>query len=249
MKLRTKTTQKLTFMLVLTLFLLTGISQAKSPADTKYAGRDVKNGGTISGLAKYDGELPQITQTEVTKNREVCGKSKPSEAFLVNSSTRGIENVVVYLKNIKSGKQWNADNDFAMDQKGCVFTPHVLVVPVGREFGILNNDGILHNVHTRSEINAQVNKAQPQFLKRLKLSFAKTEFIKITCDVHNWMQAWIVVADHPYYVLTNPTGKFEMTDIPPGTYELEFWHEKLGHQTTQVEVKAGETISVDRVFK
>lgn len=80
---------------------------------------------------------------------------------------------------------------------------------------MLNNDGILHNIHTRSEINDEINKAQPKFLKRMKLSFEKPEFVKITCDVHNWMQAWIVVAEHPYYVVTDESGKFELTDRYP----------------------------------
>lgn len=222
---------------------------ANESTDTNYSPVDVKNGGTISGVIAYEGEIPTLMPIEVNKDRNVCGKHKPSEALLVDPETKGVQNVVIFLKGINSGKNWKTNANLEMDQKSCLFTPHVLVVPVGQEFNMLNNDGILHNIHTRSEVNKEINKAQPKFLKRMKLSFEEPEFIKVTCDVHSWMQGWIVVADNPYYAVTNAQGKFELTHVPPGTYELEIWQEKLGRWSRQVEVKPGKVTTLNDVLK
>lgn len=230
-------------------FLNLNLQAANGAADTEYSAISVKNGGAISGVITYEGELPALTPMEVTKDRKVCGKNKPDESLLVDPKTQGIQNVVVYVKNIKSGKSWSRDTTLQMEQIGCVFTPRVLIVPANQPFYMLNNDGILHNIHTRSELNRAINKAQPKFLKKLKLSFAKPEFVKVACDVHNWMAAWVVVADNPYYTSTDAKGGFELTNIPAGTYELEIWHEKLGKQTTQVEVTAGQVAIINRTLK
>ncbi len=230
--------------------LLYASASLASGADTKYVSVDVKNGGTVSGTVTFKGQVPKVTQIKVSKDTKVCGKHKMDESLLVDPATKGMKNAVVYLKNIQSGKSWQIDeNSLAMDQKGCQFTPHVLLVPVGQTFYMLNNDGILHNIHTRSEINKEINKAQPKFLKKMKLSFEKPEFVKVTCDVHNWMTGWIVVAPHPYYVVTDANGKFQIKNVPPGTYELEVWHEKLGAVQKQVEVKAGETATLEVSLK
>ncbi|MFQ5637569.1 MAG: carboxypeptidase regulatory-like domain-containing protein [bacterium] len=226
------------------------VSAMVSGSDTEYSVVDVKNGGTISGAITFDGQMSEAKKISVSKDTKVCGKHKMDESLLVDATTKGIQNAVVYLKKIGAGKKWRAsENSFAMDQKGCQFTPRVLVVPAGEKFLMLNNDGILHNIHTRSELNKEINKAQPRFLKKMKLTFEKPEFVKVACDVHNWMQGWVVVASNPYYTVTGKSGKFEITNVPAGTYELQVWHEKLAPQTAQVQVKAGETTSVDISLK
>ncbi len=224
------------------------VAAGHSPADTGYTPGAVAAGGTISGVITFDGEMPAITRAEVTKDREVCGKAKPSEALLVHPENKGIENVVVHISGIKSGKEWPEGEMPTVAQKGCVFTPHVLIVPAGREFLMVNNDGILHNVHSHSEINKAFNKAQPKFLKKMKLKLEKPEFVKLSCDVHNWMAAWVVASDNPYFALTDARGHFELTDVPAGVYEVEIWQEKLGAVTRKVEVKAGAGTTLDAVL-
>lgn len=134
---------------------------------------------------------------------------------------------------------------WALDQNGCQFKPHVLVIPVNRPFYILNNDNISHNMHTYSRANPAFNKIQPKYWKALEFNFEHPETIRIRCDIHNWMQAWIVATAHPYYTVTDAKGYFELTNIPPGAYTLEFWHESLGQQSRSVEVKPNETTRLE----
>lgn len=196
------------------------------------------SGGTISGRVVFVGDPPQAKKIKVTKDNEKCGAEITAEDLLV-SSDKGIQNAVVSVLGIKGTPQ-KPDQTPTLDQKGCTFRPHVLVVPVGTPVDILNNDGVLHNFHTYSNKNSVINKAQPGFKKKMTESFAQPEVIKINCDAHPWMSGWIVVTDHPYIDATDNAGAFKIVDVPPGTQTVEVWHETLGKVTKTVTVKAGE---------
>ena len=133
-----------------------------------------------------------------------------------------------------------ASQKVELDQKGCQYAPHVVVVPTTGELDILNSDGILHNIHTHSTANPAVNVAQPKFKKVLTQKFTKPEIIKAACDAHGWMSGWIVVTDHPFVAVTDDKGNFAIKDLPPGKYTVEIWHETLGKQVKEVTVKAKE---------
>jgi plastocyanin len=197
---------------------------------------EVKDGGTITGEVKFAGTPPARKTIEVTKDKEVCGKERHLSLDLIVGPDKGIENAVVRLVDIKKGKKWGSTTA-TLDQKGCVYRPHVVVMPTGGELSILNSDGILHNIHTYSKANAPINKAQPKFKKELKEKFTKPEIVKVTCDAHAWMLGWLVVSDHPYVAVTDEKGTFTLKDVPPGTYKVEIWHETLGVTEKQVTVK------------
>lgn len=211
----------------------------------------LENSGSIEGVVTYAGTPPKPEKLEVTKDRAVCGKTpKLDESLVVDPQSKGIKNVVISLREVSSGKEWSVPEEgISVDQHGCQFVPHVQVVPVKQPLFILNSDGILHNIHTYSTANPPVNRAQPKFLKRVKLTFEKPEIVKLTCDVHNWMKAWIVVAEHPYYAVTDDQGHFKLDGIPAGSYTLQLWHETLGEQTQSVVVKANETTKVTFTLK
>lgn len=207
--------------------------------------------GTIKGKVTYAGTIPERKKIEITKDVNICGKVPHyHEDLLVSSEDRGLANVVVGLSEAQGGKSLESwGTEFELDQNGCRFVPHVLLLPVGAKLKIKNSDGILHNIHTHGEQNRPINKAQPRFLKVISVSFDKPEIIRVVCDVHNWMNGYILVMDHPYYAVTDTNGNFELAGVPGGSYTLKYWHETLGNETQAVTVKKGVTEKVSFQFK
>lgn len=197
--------------------------------------------GTISGKVLLAGNVPQPKKIEITKDKEKCGPDRAAEDLVV-SPDRGIKNAVVNLLGVK-GNPAKSEN-LTLDQKGCSFNPHVIIVPAGAPVDILNNDGILHNIHTYSSKNGAINKAQPAFKKKMTETFGQPEIIKVTCDAHPWMVGWIAVTDHPYIAATDAGGSFKIADVPAGTHKVEIWHETLGKIIKEITVKTGEETKV-----
>ncbi len=197
-----------------------------------------QGGGTIVGEVKFSGTPAAPKVTKVNKDVEVCGNEKKSEDLVVGAN-KGIEWAVASVTDAK-GPALKPTKKPSLDQKGCEFHPHVLLVPAGGELDILNSDGILHNIHTFAKANPSINKAQPKFKKVMTEKIGeKGEIIKVQCDVHSWMSGWMVVQDHPYYAVTDEKGGFKIENVPPGKHKVEIWHETLGKMTKEVEVKAG----------
>lgn len=207
-----------------------------------YEGGAVSDGGTISGVVKFKGAAPAPKKLEVTKDKEVCAKSAKSDPSLIVSGGN-LVNAVVSITDIKKGKKMEPKK-VTLDQNVCEYKPHVLAFPAGSSVDILNPDGILHNIHSYSKVNSPFNIAQPKFKKTITQKIDKPEVIKLQCDVHGWMSGWFFVAENPYFSLTDNSGSFKLTDVPPGTYNLEVWHETLGKVSQKVTVKAKEEAKV-----
>ncbi len=227
-------------------------AQAKPAAAKPVAAKPAAGGGGggVSGRVTLDGAAPAPAKLDVNKDVEVCAKTEKMSESLLVSADGGVANAVVYLKNPPAGaKAAVPSKNPAIDQLGCRYDPHVLMVPAGATVDIQNSDGILHNIHTYSSDNPPFNAAQPKFKKVIRKQLDKPEFVRLTCDVHGWMEAWIVVQGHPFYALTDSNGGFEIDGIPAGEYEVGVWHEKLGEQTGKIVVKAGEKASFTPVMK
>lgn len=209
-----------------------------------YEGGPVSNGGMISGTVKIQGAPPAAKPVEVTKDKEVCGQHEIKSESIVVGAGGGIENAVVSIASISKGKPMAAGSP-VLDQKGCVYVPHVLLFPAGSPVKINNDDGILHNIHTYSTKNPPVNMAQPKFKKTIEAKFDQPEVIRVTCDAHGWMEGWFISQDNPYYAKTDASGSYTLTDVPPGDYEIKVWQEKLGEKTQKVTVTAGGTAKAD----
>jgi plastocyanin len=207
-----------------------------------YDGGAVSNGGSITGVVKFKGKAPNAKKLKITKDKKVCAKSSKTDPTLIVSGGN-VVNAVVSITDIKKGKMMKPQK-VTLDQNGCEYQPHVLAFAAGSTVSIMNPDRILHNIHTYSKLNKAFNRAQPKFKKRLKVKFSKPEVISVKCDVHSWMGGWFFVAGNPYYSVTGSKGSFKLTDVPPGTYTVEVWHETLGKMSQKVTVKPKEEVEV-----
>jgi plastocyanin len=215
------------------------VAVAMSPAVASAA-------STINGSVTFDGKVPPMKPLAMDAD-PVCAKkhSKPVPSeMLVLGTGNTMGNIMVWVtKGLPSGKSFPVPKTPAvLDQKGCQYVPHVMGIMVGQEYKILNSDGILHNVHTLPKVNPSFNKPMPATLKETSTKFDKPEnTFQIKCDVHPWMIAYVSVFTHPFFSVTGTDGKFTISGLDPGTYEITAWHERLGTQTASVTVGANET--------
>jgi len=200
-----------------------------------------QGGGTVEVEVKYNG-APVVEKLKVNKDTEKCGTETTVEKVVVGSN-KGLANAVASVPAAKGAKAVKG----VLDQKGCKFVPHVMVMSPG-EIEIKNSDDILHNLHTYSTANPAVNKAQPKFKKTMTEKFEKPEIIKVTCDVHSWMLGWVAVTPGPAAV-TDTNGVAKIENVPAGKQKVEVWHETLGKQEKDVDVKAGQTTKVSFEMK
>jgi len=193
--------------------------------------------GAIAGKVVLVGAVPATRKVEVTIDQYLCGIEKDRGDLLL-SPRKEIRNAVVWLDNPPANAAWPMEaKKVAMDQKGCVYTPRIVIVPVGGTVDFLNSDRLLHNIHATPAHNASFNRTQPKN-RTIPVTFAKAEIVQILCDLHPWMEAWVVVAAHPFYAITGADGQFAFDNLPTGQYQLHVWHERLG--TTSAEVTIGE---------
>ena len=209
---------------------------------------DVKNGGTIAGTVKLEGGVPAAKMLKIDKDEQTCGHGlKASEDMVINSDNMGIKNAVVSLDGIEAGKALDT-TPVSLDQKGCVFEPHVVAVGVGAEVNLLNSDPIMHNLHSWSIRNPAFNEGVSGNGKMVK-KFDIPEMVKITCDVHKWMSSYLLVKGNPYFAVTDADGKFRLDNVPAGTYEISVWQEKLGKRKGEVVVTAGGEAVIDFAYQ
>jgi plastocyanin len=203
-------------------------------------------GGTITGTVKLDGTAPAPKKVEISKDKEVCGLKPHFTEDLIVDSSGGIANAVVEVKGAKGDAK---PTEVKFDQKGCDYVPHVLAFTAGSTVDIINDDGILHNIHTYSTKNPSFNMAQPKFKKVIQQKVEQPEVIRVTCDAHGWMHGWWVATDTPYFAVTDDKGNYEIKDVPAGNYTITVWHEKLGTQDQKVDVKDGASATTNFTLK
>jgi plastocyanin len=191
--------------------------------------------GAIGGTVVLSGPVPAARKVDVTIDQYACGTAKAADDLIV-SPRREIANVVVWLDNPPAGAAWPAAGERqTIDQRSCAFVPRIAVVRTGGTIDFLNNDRLLHNIHATPKLNVAFNRTQPKD-RTIPITFQKAEIVRIDCDLHSWMRAWVVVADHPYYRVTQGDGTFAFDNLPPGRYRLQIWHERLGTTSQDVTV-------------
>ena len=208
---------------------------------------------TITGTVKFDGDAPKFDAIQMAAD-PICLTHHTDAVYpetLVLGEGKTMANVFVYVKGGLAKKDYPAPAEAAqIDQQGCQYHPHISGVMVGQTVKILNPDGTLHNVHALSKVNEEFNLAMPKFRKEVEQVWTKEEFMfPIKCDVHSWMTGYIAIMSHPFFSTTKTDGTFTISNLEPGTYEIEAWHEKLGTKTESVTIgSADETKTVDFTF-
>jgi len=199
--------------------------------------------GSLTGVVNYNGKpMPKNKQTQLKKLTDdpECGSKHKTPVYrqaLIVNENKTLKNTLIYLKNVKYDGEVTKEPAL-LDQSGCLYSPHVMGVMANQPVTIRNSDAtILHNAHTLPKINTDRNLAMPLVMD-ISTTFEKSEspFV-IKCDVHPWMKAYVAVFDHPYFAVTDDTGKFKIEKIPAGEYEVVAWHERdakyLGYTQTK----------------
>ena len=183
----------------------------------------VQDGGTVTGTLKFVGTPPKLDPIRVNKNRDVCGEQKLAEA-LVLSAEKGVKGGVVLIEGVARGKK--GGGDVVLDNNQCVFVSHVTAVELKERVAIRNSDPILHNTHGFRGAPTVFNVALPTKGQEIEVTkyLKNPGVVRVLCDAHPHMSAWLIVHDSPYFAVTDDKGAFRITDVPPGTYKVTMWH-------------------------
>ncbi len=215
---------------------------------------DKATAGHVTGTVTLDGMAPKNDAIKMNADPVCIREAKGpqfQETYSVGDDGKSLANVFVYVKDGLGNYAYDPPTETArIDQKECRYHPHVFGMRVNQPLEIVNSDPTLHNIHALPKANQEFNNGQPiQGMKMTHTFTAKEVMVPFKCDVHGWMNAYVGVLDHPYFATSDKGGKFELKDLPPGTYTIEAWHERLGTQEQKVTLGAKESKEVTFTFK
>ncbi len=213
---------------VLPCFALILFASGALLAQSDYKVINVVDGGTISGTVKWSGPVPHELDFPITKDPQICdpeGKRTTSLERLIIGPDGGVANTVVYLKDITSGKALELPEQRRhLDQKHCHYIPHILLVAQNGAIDMISSDATLHTIHMDGA--ATYNLPFPFPNRDTSRTMSTPGLVNLRCNGgHVWMNAEMMVVTHPYYAVTDESGRFELTDVPAGTYQIVAWHE------------------------
>lgn len=217
--------------------------------------------GGVKGIFTLNGEIPDLPAPVVDKDTQVCGKTPvPNQTIVVDPETKGLANVFIWIRrfdknDIPESLKQPSEEKVVLDQKNCVFIPHCLIVRAGQSLVALNDDPVSHNVRATLLRNGTFNDSiAPNDREGITREMTRGEILPqpIQCDIHPWMQAHMLVVDHPYADLSDEKGAFTIEGLPEGKYDFTVWQETTGYirnidALEDVEIKAGETIDLGKI--
>ena len=215
------------------------------PASHAYETIPFRNGGSIEGTVEFVGAtVPADPMLTLTSETAYCGNSLPAKKYLIKN--RKVENAVVYIVGIKTGKEIPPEPVTIASLK-CEFVPHVTVNFKGNNIIMKTEDPVFHTFDVHVSIGGKelYHVALPEKGSSVTKKLSKEGLIELSCYVHPWQRAYIYVFDHPYAAITDEQGRFSIKDIPPGTYAVEAWHEALGtKKIANIKTESGKTTSI-----
>jgi hypothetical protein len=196
--------------------------------------------GTLAGTVQFTGTPPVAKPLPVTQDVDFCGKHPILDQAVLVSSSGGLANVMVWVDGIPATAVAPTPNA-TLANDGCRYVPHVQVVATGTKLQVKNEDPVLHNTHARFAKRDVFNFALPKQGQVLTKTLDTAGLMKVGCDAgHDWMNAYIAVFDHPYFAVSRADGTFTIANVPAGSHQIVFWHEKLGRKTQTVTVAEGD---------
>jgi len=248
--------------LALMIIVLAGCSgtATKAPETAKPAAAapvyfkvDPGTAGTLKGTVKYQGRKPARKAIDMSGD-PACVEAHHGKAYdesLVVNSNGTLANVFVYVKRGLEGKTFEVPTTpVTIDQRGCWFRPRIIGIQTGQALEVTNSDPVTHNIHPLAQVNREWNHSQGQGDAPLSRKFIKPEvMIRVKCNIHSWMRAYIGVLDHPYFAVTGSDGAYEIKNLPPGDYVIEAWQENLGTQEQSVSVAPSGKVETNFNFK
>lgn len=214
---------------------------------------DPGTAGTLKGTIKYQGRKPTRKAIDMSGD-PACVEAHHGKAYdesLVVNSNGTLANVFVYVKRGLEGKTFEVPAaPVTIDQRGCWFRPRIIGIQTGQPLSVTNSDPVTHNIHPLAQINREWNHSQGQGDAPLARKFIKPEvMIRVKCNIHSWMRAYIGVLDHPFFAVTGTDGAYEIKNLPPGDYVIEAWQENLGTQEQNISVAPSGKVETDFTFK
>lgn len=204
--------------------------------------------GSIVGEVKFIDEPPKTAAIKVSKDQDYCGDTLPNETFLVGSDN-GLKNVVVFIETTSSNFVGDPQKENILNNTGCRYSPRILAMQKGEKLKVKNNDPKLHIPHSYHEERTVFNLSLPFRGTTIDATsrIRHAGVLKVVCDTHAWMLAYIHVFDHPYFAVTDERGAFSISNLPAGTYILNAWHEDAGIRSQEITVS--ESGDVRTVFE
>jgi plastocyanin len=197
-----------------------------------------------------NGKIPGNSAIRMGKDPKCSemNKGKPVFQEIVKATADGsLANVFVRLEGTFPATEV-PKTPVTIDQRGCVYSPRVVGVRVGQVLEVRNDDSLLHNVHSVTTGGNRFNVGQPRagVVDSFKMKNEEV-MMRLGCDIHSWMTAYVGVVNNPYFAVTDATGSFEIRNVPPGTYTIDAWHERFGAVKKSVKVTAG-TVNLDFTY-
>jgi plastocyanin len=207
---------------------------------------------TVRGAVRLDGTAPSPAPVNMAAD-PICAKQHPTPVLsqdVVTEAQGNLQNVVVFIAEGLGDQTFELPSQpVVIDQRGCMYQPHVLAMRANQRLEVVNHDPTSHNIHPIPANNREWNKSEPPGSKAEETFLREEVAIPVKCNIHPWMRAYVAVFKHPYFAVTGKDGSFDLRNLPAGTYTIKAWHEKLGTSIQKITVGANETKVIDFVLK